>query len=166
MARMPPARFVILHHTPDHGENEAPLAGQERGTGISPAEFEAHWDLMLQQGSVLITWQLARDPTVAATTWPVRARRIQDHRLAYLDYEGAVSRGRGKVKRVDGGALVIVNAGEAAFRIELDGHHLAGTYILTRDRQGKPPPGNDVGQWWFDRLAGDAAKTGIRQPRG
>ncbi|MFP4054547.1 MAG: hypothetical protein ACLFV7_11870 [Phycisphaerae bacterium] len=54
-----------------------------------------HFDLMIEEGDALATWQLDRCP------WDARDRfeclRIADHRRAYLDYEGPVSRGRGRV---------------------------------------------------------------------
>ena len=49
------SRFVILHHTVHGGE---------------------HWDLMLEHGDVLLTWQLFSDPT-ASPVFPLRARRIR-----------------------------------------------------------------------------------------
>jgi hypothetical protein len=80
-------RFVILHHTLSHGE---------------------HWDLMIEQGEHLATWQLHRDPLQAGDA-PIPALRISDHRLAYLDYEGPVSRGRGEVTRIAAGSCEILS---------------------------------------------------------
>ena len=78
-----PLRFVILHHTVHGGE---------------------HWDLMLEQGNTLLTWQLLREPFELASL-PIPARRIGDHRKAYLDYEGSLSRNRGDVRRVGEGRV-------------------------------------------------------------
>lgn len=63
----------------------------------------AHFDLMLEvEGQEkLRTWQLAR--------WPLNvgesclARQLDDHRRAYLEYEGEISGGRGVVQRVASG---------------------------------------------------------------
>ncbi len=57
-----------------------------------------HYDLMLESGDSLRTWRLK-------ALWeehePFLAEELQNHRLAYLDYEGPLSNERGSVKRVD-----------------------------------------------------------------
>ena len=61
-----------------------------------------HYDLMLQRGAggPLRTFRLA--------AWPVVSRQalvpLADHRRTYLDYEGEVSGGRGRVRRVEAGS--------------------------------------------------------------
>ncbi|MFQ5495686.1 MAG: DNA polymerase ligase N-terminal domain-containing protein [Phycisphaerae bacterium] len=103
-----PARFVILHHASSQGE---------------------HWDLMLEHGDALVTWQLAREP-VDATSLPIRAVRIGDHRKAYLDYEGPISRGRGRVRQVDGGIAAIQELTADRCEFVLDGRRLTGRFRL------------------------------------
>ncbi len=103
-----PARFVILHHRLDDGE---------------------HWDLMLEHGDILLTWQLLREP-VDASSLPIPARRIGAHRKAYLEYEGPVSGGRGTVRRVDAGTVEIQELTEATCRFSLDGGRLKGAFLL------------------------------------
>jgi hypothetical protein len=72
-----PLRFVVLHHT-----------------GVA----QPHFDLMFETGpgSALATWRSAVWPIVKATP----LERVADHRRDYLQYEGAVSGGRGEVRRV------------------------------------------------------------------
>lgn len=77
-------RFVILEH--DHPS--------------------LHWDFMLEEGGALQTWRLPAPPGTALTV--LAAERIGDHRLAYLDYEGPVSGGRGSVKRWDTGTFELL----------------------------------------------------------
>ncbi|RME38785.1 MAG: hypothetical protein D6788_06745 [Planctomycetota bacterium] len=105
-------RFAILHHRLPDGE---------------------HWDLMLEGEQALLTWQLPRDPTVPGP-WPLPARRIGDHRKAYLTYEGPVSRNRGTVRRVDGGLLEWIERGPAEFVFRLEGSRLVGTFRLTAEQ--------------------------------
>src|SRR5262249_5609576 len=69
--RMP--RFVLLEHT---------------WNGV-------HWDLMLERDGVLRTWAIDA-PVVSGRDLP--ARSLGDHRLVYLDYEGEISGGRGRVR--------------------------------------------------------------------
>ncbi len=85
---------------------------------------------MLQRGDVLATWQLLSEP-VDPTSLPVSARKIADHRLEYLTYEGPVSRNRGTVTRVDSGTVQYecFDADEAVIR--LTGERLQGRFTLS-----------------------------------
>ncbi|MCH9003553.1 MAG: hypothetical protein IIC02_13355 [Planctomycetes bacterium] len=105
------SRFVILHHV---------VAGGE------------HWDLMLEHGGVLLTWQLAREPIDAASL-PIPAKRIADHRTAYLEYEGPISRDRGQVVRVDHGIVNFGRLTERCCSIELLGARLTGRFCLVEE---------------------------------
>ena len=96
-------RFVILRH-------EMPNSGSR----------QSHWDLMLENRGSLLTWEL---PTLAFQPLPadferLNIRRLADHRLAYLSYEGPVSNDRGFVKRIDEGEFAIV-AVESASRVRV-----------------------------------------------
>jgi len=106
-----PDRFVILHHRLDGGE---------------------HWDLMLEHGDVLLTWQLLREPIDRASL-PIPARRIGDHRKAYLDYEGPLTRNRGTVHRVDFGSMNMVEITPECCRLVLSGQRLRGSFTLQKD---------------------------------
>lgn len=86
---------------------------------------------MLEDGDVLLTWQLPREPS-ARGVLPMSAKRIGDHRKLYLDYEGPVSGDRGFVTRFDGGALQMLERSEVAVRFVLSGSKLAGRFSLTR----------------------------------
>ncbi|MCH7992918.1 MAG: hypothetical protein IIB57_00585 [Planctomycetes bacterium] len=105
------SRFVILHHV---------VAGSE------------HWDLMLEHGSVLLTWQLAREPIDVASL-PIPAKRIADHRSAYLEYEGSISGDRGHVTRVDQGTVSIERLTGRYCLVELLGERLKGRLCLVQD---------------------------------
>lgn len=102
------SRFVILHHLLDDSE---------------------HWDLMLEQGEVLLTWQLLRDPT-DPSNFPIPALRIGDHRKAYLNYEGLVTGNRGTVRRVDSGTVEFEENTPQYHRVVLHGDRLRGTFLL------------------------------------
>ena len=117
----PSKPFVLLHHV---------LSDKE------------HWDLCLDLGDMLATWQIAADPlkNPSAGEPPGRpARRIGDHRRAYLDYEGEVSGNRGTVQRVDQGLWQPIEQAEDGWRVRLDGRHLKGVYQL--------PGGNTPGEF-------------------
>jgi hypothetical protein len=103
-------RYVILHHVMASGE---------------------HWDLMLETGPKLATWQLSSPPPPRADR-PIEARRIADHRAAYLEYEGPVSGERGHVRRVDGGRFRLLMESEHEWVADLEGSVCRGTYRLVR----------------------------------
>jgi hypothetical protein len=73
-----------------------------------------HWDLMLDAGESLRSWRLDALPQAGIETTCVST---PDHRRAYLDYEGPVSRNRGSVKRVLTGEYSIVD--ETDLRLHL-----------------------------------------------
>ena len=52
-----------------------------------------HYDLFLEEGDLLRTWRLSAPPESGC----VDIDPIGDHRIAYIDYEGEVSGGRGRV---------------------------------------------------------------------
>ena len=94
-------RFVILrHHFPDDGKGE----------------FFDHFDLMLQQDSKLATWQLEELPS---SDKAVPAKKLADHREAYLDYEGPVSGDRGSVEQVMTGTYKICEENDSCLEVLL-----------------------------------------------
>lgn len=109
-----PGRFVILHHEAADGE---------------------HWDLMLERGGILITWQLSREP-VSASSLPIPATRIQDHRMAFLEYEGPISLKRGRVRRVDAGTVQFEETEEDRYEFRLSRGHLTGLFRLPAEDSG------------------------------
>lgn len=92
-------RFVILYH-------EFPL-GSDRAS---------HWDLMVQQEDKLLTWELSTQPEPGK---PTSARKLADHRIEYLDYEGPVSDQRGVVTQFIAGNCTIVSEPDLAFAAQL-----------------------------------------------
>jgi DNA polymerase Ligase (LigD) len=80
MIAMP--RFVVQHH----------ILGPDR----------EHWDLMFEAHTVLWTWSLAAPPDADAHL-PATAVRIDDHRKEYLEYEGEITRHRGRCEIHDRG---------------------------------------------------------------
>ena len=125
-------RFVVLRQ-------EMP-PGEKRPT---------HWDFMLERSGVLCTWALSDEPTPEVR---LSAPRLADHRLAYLEYEGEISGGRGQVTRWDAGHYELMesqdppgtpNDGEAEkLRLRMSGEKITGEVLLTRR--------NDAAdQYWF-----------------
>jgi hypothetical protein len=106
-------RFIILFH--------------ETGPGD---ERPSHWDFMLETGDVLRTWALETEPCVGGA---LDAAALPDHRLAYLEYEGPLSRGRGRVSRWDGGEYDVEISSDAQLRVHLRGDKLRCRATLTRD---------------------------------
>ena len=102
------SRFVVLEHESPRGR---------------------HWDLMLETGPALATWALPEPPDAAET---MTAESLFDHRLAYLDYEGPISGGRGSVTRWDQGTYQLLRRSETELVVMLEGAKLGGKAGLTR----------------------------------
>ena len=103
---------------------------------------------MLQRGEVLVTWQLLREPT-GPQALPIPARRIGDHRMAYLDYEGPVSGDRGHVTQADEGESTIETLTEALCVVTLRGRRLVGRFRLIL--VPRSPESDDAGLWRLER---------------
>ncbi|MCC6492367.1 MAG: hypothetical protein IT424_05040 [Pirellulales bacterium] len=119
-------RFVLLRHEcpPNYGK-------------------PSHWDLMLERAGVLMTWSLEELPIAwqqaigqepagrpAAT---LVARKLPDHRLAYLEYEGPLSAGRGHVTRCAAGEYCVMQASRERWCIDLTSDTLVGAVVLSQD---------------------------------
>lgn len=81
-------RFVLLRHEMQAKENR-----------------QSHWDLMLEEPASLLTFELTSLPAPVESSLGCvhQARRLADHRREYLDYEGELSGGRGRVTRIASG---------------------------------------------------------------
>jgi len=90
-----------------------------------------HWDLMLEQDDILMTFRLEESPQEAARH-PIEAEKIFDHPLRFLSYEGPVQQGTGRVRIVDRGTYRLDNQEEDLLVLELNGAVLRGDYTLGR----------------------------------
>jgi hypothetical protein len=123
-------RFVLLYHE-------------------CPPDFErpSHWDLMLEVGDKLRTWAISRlphgwegakartavlFPSCAATSLEncVVATPLADHRIDYLQIEGALSGKRGEVRRIEAGTYEAVSQNSRTWTVVLSGGVVSGTVTL------------------------------------
>jgi DNA ligase D-like protein (predicted 3'-phosphoesterase) len=111
-------QFVILRHESPQG---------------------VHFDFMLEADGVLKTWALPGPPAAGAE---MECVQLADHRLAYLDYEGPISGGRGSVTRWDRGTYAPQEQSETQWIVELAGEKFSGRASLRRC-------GDEPGQWRF-----------------
>ena len=93
---------------------------------------DSHWDLMFEHGQALATWR-APCPLSQIRDQPVSLTRIGDHRLAYLTYEGPLSRDRGRVSIEERGVFRVRSWGAAACVLELEGEQTAGVLRIQRE---------------------------------
>ena len=105
-------RFVILQHDTPPGYERPP-----------------HLDLMFEIEGALRTFALPHFPAAGES---VPCEQLPDHRLAYLDYEGEVSGGRGAVTRHDSGVYEIVSETSETLVLRLRGQRHCGTLQLQR----------------------------------
>ncbi|MGD0516998.1 MAG: DNA polymerase ligase N-terminal domain-containing protein, partial [Thermoguttaceae bacterium] len=106
-------RYVILRH--------------ETAQGL-------HIDFMLEMGGALKTWSLPQPPL---HDLEMDAQVLPDHRLAYLDYEGPISGGRGSVARWDRGMYEVEYQSELDLIVQLKGEKLIGKATLAQRGDGK-----------------------------
>jgi hypothetical protein len=123
-------RFVLLYHD-------------------CPPDFErpSHWDLMLESGSALRTWSLARLPKAWGqhrdrTAEPysncpplsnensVPAEQLADHRLDYLTFEGSLSGNRGQAICIERGNFTTGAESDRFWQVTLAGPICNGRVTL------------------------------------
>lgn len=132
-----PACFVIQHHRTRDGE---------------------HWDLMLEVGPALKTWQLWRNPATIGEG-PIAATRIGDHRKAYLTYEGPIDGDRGAVQIFDRGRFGPIELGTDRAVFSLKGEQIHGQFALTRCGAGSV-------RWEFARIISCGESGGDDRSQG
>ena len=87
---------------------------------------DPHYDLMFETspGSSLATWRSGE--------WPPRPGtpliHLNDHRAAYLSYEGKVSGDRGFVRRVYSGFHTVIDDGPELLRVRLENNTVLTLY--------------------------------------
>jgi hypothetical protein len=121
-------RFVILEHTLP-----------------PPATPAVHWDLVVEVPGAerLSTWRLAANPL--QVTDPIPAERIQDHRRLYLEFEGELTGGRGRVRQIEHGRAELAELCDDEAVLNLTGVRLRGCHALARTgttlvfRKADPP---------------------------
>jgi hypothetical protein len=102
------SQFVVLRHETPQG---------------------VHFDFMLELHGVLKTWALPEQPDAGGE---MACEALGDHRLAYLEYEGPISKGRGAVTRWDRGTYAIRQQSDEQWDVELAGGKLMGAATLRR----------------------------------
>jgi hypothetical protein len=95
----------------------------------------SHWDLMLEDDGELLTWSL--DALPVARGERVSAARLPNHRIAYLDYEGPISGGRGDVHRTDDGEFQWIERTVSLCRVQLIGSMLQGELAIEELEAGQ-----------------------------
>jgi DNA polymerase Ligase (LigD) len=106
----------------------------------------SHFDLFLEHAGKLLTWELPMSMSLSKSGAVNHqlARRLPDHRLIYLDFEGPVSGDRGSVALVAAGRLQWLE-------MESDGL-IARTYsdLWTGILTLRPIVQSDSDQWRLD----------------
>ena len=90
-----------------------------------------HWDFLLESGGVLRAWRVLAEPTPGTQA---QVEPIGDHRLLYLDYEGAVSNNRGTVKRWDAGTFEWLTDTAERVEVVLQGKRVKGRVVIEGGR--------------------------------
>ena len=114
-------RFVILHHK------------------LPPESSRmSHWDLMLECGDHLATWELPEPLRVGIRLDIVP---LANHRLEYLDYEGPLTEQRGTVSRYEWGSYKTVFDDALQVVVVLHGQFLEGRLTIGKaNERGRVVP--------------------------
>ena len=113
-------RFVILRH-------ECPADRPRR----------SHWDLMFEADGRLWTWALRDSPDSPSQP----AERLADHRIDFLEFEGAIPGDRGSVVRWDRGTYEIEGSRRTlseCIEVVLRGERLRGRMVLEAVAESSP----------------------------
>lgn len=98
------------------------------------ANRPSHWDFMLEGSGALATWAFAtilHSDQASDSRTGGAALRLADHRMAYLEFEGPISGGRGDVRRVDSGHFEVAGpANDVEVVVQLRGAVLRGELRL------------------------------------
>ena len=106
-----------------------------------------HFDVMLERGPALATWSAPQPPEAAPEGQ--EATRIGEHRMIYLEYEGEIGGGRGRVRIHDRGTYDEDAWNDAEVRVTFSGARLSGRWRILAlgkgDARGRP-------LWRLERL--------------
>ena len=93
-----------------------------------------HYDFRLEMGGVLKSWAVPKQPSDDTKVRRL-AIQVEDHDLAYADFEGVIeegSYGAGKVELWDKGEYEMVEQSDGFLRCVLKGRRMQGTWKLIR----------------------------------
>lgn len=120
-----------------------------------------HYDLMLERDGALATWGLAAPPDPAGP--PQDADPKPDHRLDYLEYEGAIAGDRGTCAIWDRGTYTATAEPDGTLALDLRGGRLRGRMRLRPAGGGWRLEPSDGAQGTLAR--GRPARSRARVPR-
>lgn len=130
-------RFVVLHHTgwPGHGDHFDLMLQAEAGDSDAAPVLKTFATLTHEfpDGKSHADVRQRDEQALGPDAQTNLLRLIDDHRRAYLEFEGDVSGGRGRVARVESGTLAWLQPPEAdalLLRFALQGARLKGGYRL------------------------------------
>ena len=125
------------------GDDAVPPSQRYRFVIQKHAATRLHYDLRLELDGVFKSWAVTRGPSLDPADKRL-AVEVEDHPLAYGDFEGIIPRGQyggGTVQLWDRGywSADDPEAGlrEGDLRFTLDGERLRGEWVLVRMRRGK-----------------------------
>jgi DNA ligase D-like protein (predicted 3'-phosphoesterase) len=105
------------------------------------------WDLRLEEGGVLRSWAVPKEPPEAEGVKRL-AVRVEDHPLDYASFEGRIPEGEygaGTVEIWDRGTYRVLEATESKRIIDISGNRLRGSYVLLKLKPKNPEDKN----WLF-----------------
>lgn len=103
------------------------------------AASHLHYDLRLEMDGTLKSWAVPKEPPTAKGVRRL-AVQVEDHPLAYANFEGTIPEGQygaGKVEIWDKGTYDLIDRKEDKLIVDIHGQRLKGEYVLVRLKTGK-----------------------------
>lgn len=88
-----------------------------------------HWDIMLEKSGILETYRCDLSP-VELLNQTGNLVKIFDHEVRFLEYEGPVNKGLGKVCIEDHGFYKIISQEKNSTIINFNGQILKGSFLI------------------------------------
>ena len=98
------------------------------------AASRLHWDLRLEDGGVLKSWAVPKEPPTAEGVKRL-AVQVEDHPLDYASFEGTIPAGEygaGSVEIWDRGTYRVIENKPSKLWVEISGKRLHGPYVLLK----------------------------------
>lgn len=110
-----------------------------------------HYDLRLELQGTLKSWAVPKGPSMDPADRRL-AIEVDDHELAYADFEGTIPKGQygaGEVAVWDRGSVAFISGShqEGRLEFELSGAKLSGRFVLIRTEKKGLPRRPDRRQW-------------------
>ena len=95
------------------------------------SDYTFHYDFLIKKNDILQCWQFSSIANIEIGEL-IFCKKIFDHRLKYLNYQGPISNNRGKVQIIQNGFLEIIIQEDNLVRFRIDSELLNGNFEIRK----------------------------------